>query len=133
MAFSVVIFQKMVSQCKVHVKFVEAFQRYDRHFSKNPESIISEKRGFQKIQSLKYPVYVVSECQALSTGDEQEKVDKMPLVYLPKKHLKLKVKKKPFILFQTSFFVPRTSCFLPQLVFPSHNFTFFFFLFWKKN
>ena len=71
---------------------MEAFQRYDRTFTQNPESIICKRRGFQKLRSLNYPVYVLSECQVLSCGDEQEKVDKMPLVYLPKKHLKLKVK-----------------------------------------
>ena len=87
---------------------MEAFQRYDRNFSQNPESIISKGRGFQKIRSLKYPVYVASECQAISTGDEQAKVDQMPLVFLPKKHLKLKVE---------NFYFPP----LPQFFF--HNFT----------
>ena len=121
------IYQKVVSKCKLHAKFMEAFQRYDRNFSQNPESIISKGRGFQKIRSLKYPVYIISECQAISTGDEQAKVDQMPLVFLPKKHLKLKVDfdSKPHILFhQISISLHYLNFFSTKPHIFSHNFSF---------
>ena len=90
--FSVDIRQTQVKSCKVHVKFMEAFERYDKlDHGHNTESIIANGRGFKRIRGLEYPVYVVSEIQAISCGNEQKKVDKMPLVYLPKKLLNQKV------------------------------------------
>lgn len=87
--------QKMVAKCKFHSKLTSAFQLYDKTNSNTNEiSIVSNGRGFQNIRGLDQKVYIVSELQALACQRDQESVDKIPLVYLPKKHLKQKVSKE---------------------------------------
>ena len=81
----------MVMKTKLYLKFQNAFELYDKNSASVIESIISNGRGFQTLRGLQSPIYVVSELQALSCGQEQDVVNKMDLVYLPKKLLQQKV------------------------------------------
>ena len=82
----------MVKKTKFYLKLQNAFEIYDKNSSSVNESIIANGRGFIKVRALQNPIYVVSELQALSCGgQEQDLVDKMELVYLPKKLLQQKV------------------------------------------
>ena len=83
--------QKTVTQTKLYLKLQCAFEIYDKNSGNVMESIISNGRGFQNLRGLQSPIYVISELQALSCGQEQDIVDKMDLVYLPKKLLQQKV------------------------------------------
>ena len=82
---------KMVKNTAFHSKLTKCFMLYDKLNSSNDVSIVSNGRGFQKING--QTVYVLSELQAISC-DDQGSVDKIPLVYLPRKHLKQKVQLK---------------------------------------
>ena len=91
------ILQKKVIQTQFHSKLTTAFQQYDRVNSNNNElSIVSNGRGFQHVRGIDKKIYVVSELQALSCEGDQQSVDKIPLVYLPQKHLNQKVSKEKF-------------------------------------
>ena len=82
--------ENMVKKTKLYLKLQNAFDIYDKNANVK-ESIICNGRGFLKLRSLQHPIYVVSELQALSCGQEQARVDEMDLVYLPKKLLQQKV------------------------------------------
>ena len=83
--------QPQVKKTNLYLKLQNAFELYDKNSASVTESIITSGRGFQKLRGLESPIYVVSELQALSCGQEQDIVDKMDLVYLPKKLLQQKV------------------------------------------
>ena len=85
---------KNVLKTNFHSKLSNAFMLYDKINTNNDVSIVANGPGFQKI--IGHNIYVVSELQALSCENNQGAVDKIPLVYLPKKHLKQKVKMEDY-------------------------------------
>ena len=92
---SILDLHKQVMKCKLHAKLTSAFQQYDKvNCNSNEISIVSNGRGFQQVRGLNKKLYIVSELQALACEGDQESVDKIPLVYLPKKHLNQKVSKE---------------------------------------